>query len=62
VSEPTASGTTATPDENDLLNFSFMSADKLLLLTIKKHGYEDVVKRGNGMRFDRATAFRLFEP
>ena len=39
----------ATPDENDLLNFSFMRvsiADKLLLVTIEKHSYEDVVKRG----------------
>ena len=31
-------------------------ADKLLLLTIEEQGYEDVVKRGNGMRFDKATA------
>ena len=50
----------ATPDENDLLNFSLMRvsiADKLLLLTIKKHGYEDVMKRGNGMLSIRLRPF-----
>jgi len=55
----------AKADENGPLNFSFMSvsiADKLLLLTIEEHAYEDVVKRGDGVRFDKATAFRLFEP
>jgi hypothetical protein len=37
-------------------------ADKHLLLTIEEHAYEDVVERANGVRFDKTTAFRLFEP
>ena len=47
------------------LNFSFVSifiADKFFLLTIEEHAYEDVVERGDGVRFDKATASRLFEP
>jgi hypothetical protein len=38
------------------------TADAIRLLTIEEHAYEDVVERGNGVRFDKATAFRLFEP
>jgi hypothetical protein len=36
-------------------------ADKSLL-TIEEHAYEDVVECGDGVRFDKAPAFRLFEP
>jgi hypothetical protein len=55
----------AKPDENGPLNFSFVSisiADKFFLLTIEEHAYEDVVERGYGVCFDKATAFRRFEP
>jgi hypothetical protein len=47
------------------LTFSFTGisiAEKFLLLTIKEHTYKNVVKRGNGVHFEKATASRLFEP
>jgi hypothetical protein len=55
----------AGPDANSPLTFSFTGisiAEKFLLLTIKEHTYKNVVQRGNGVHFEKATASRLFEP